>query len=202
VRHRQQLASVLFVAVTAAACTPSPHTSPSPTSAGRTQREPAGTPAPAAGSPVTATSTSSAAPALRGQRPDGPDPADPDQPASAPLEDTERAAADVAAAFALAACTVQPGDGPDSWVVTVAPYTTAEYQAALADPGATPGPPRPPATAALPAIYPLAPAATRWRFGVVVTVTTPTPREPSAMPRLVVVDVADTPAGPKVAGTG
>jgi hypothetical protein len=118
---------------------------------------------------------------------DGPDPsrlaADP-----APYANT---AAQVAASFAIAAYTTR-GEA----AARVAPYVTDRLLAEFSSPAASPsrGPQLDTVTAVVEAVNPVA----RWRFEIVLTVTEQTSIGPVLRSVLLVIDVADTPVGPRV----
>lgn len=124
---------------------------------------------------------------------DGPDPNPPPAvPAAAPQN---AAAAQVASGFVAAAYTT----GGDT-AARVAPYVTDRLLAEFTAPAASTNAGRDleAATAVVEAVHPLAPVNTRWRFEVVVAVNETTTTEPVTRGAVLVIDVADTPLGPRV----
>ena len=118
-----------------------------------------------------------------------------------PGADGDPVAAQVAVAYAVAAWTVQPGDGPRAWITAVAAYTTPAYQARLEDSAATGGTTTPPAATAvrITGVTPLAPDAGGWRFQVTLVATTATTRGPRRVGVSMLIDLDATPLGPRVA---
>ena len=115
--------------------------------------------------------------------------------------DSDPVAAQVAVAYAVAAWTVQPGDGPRAWITAVAAYTTPAYQARLENGAATGGTTTPPAatTIRITGVTPLAPDAGEWRFQVALVATTATARGPRPVGVSMLIDLDATPRGPRVA---
>nr|MDP9333264.1 hypothetical protein [Actinomycetota bacterium] len=116
------------------------------------------------------------------------------------LNGADAAAAAIAARFAQTAWTIQPGDSANSWIARVADITLADYQARLEE-GArrATAAQLAPANVRVAAVSPITPETTKWRFQVTLVITV-TERTGSRMTSdATVVDVADTPAGPKVA---
>lgn len=160
-----------------------------PTATPRSSRDHTAQPTNAsAGAPIPASGADSAS-----------EPAGDHNPA-APGVDGDPVAAQVAVAYAVAAWTVQPGDGPRAWITAVAAYTTPAYQAHLEDGAATGGATTPPATTAvrITGVTPLAPDA-GWRFQVALVSTTDTARGPREVGVSMHVDLDATPRGPRVA---
>ncbi|MGH8983856.1 MAG: hypothetical protein ACRDY6_08275 [Acidimicrobiia bacterium] len=122
---------------------------------------------------------------------DGPDP-HPHGIATAPQD---KAAALVAAAFAVAAYTA----GSDL-VTRVAPYATERLLAAYSAPAATADetPDEQPLNAFVESVHPVTPTETRWRYEIVLTATETTPSGPRTRTAVLTVAIADTPAGPRV----
>ena len=127
------------------------------------------------------------------------DPSEPSGPVIV-LNGADAAAAAIAARFAQTAWTIQPGDSANSWIARVADITLADYQARLEE-GArrATAAQLAPANVRVAAVSPITPETTKWRFQVTLVITV-TERAGSHMTSVAsVVDVADTPAGPKVA---
>jgi hypothetical protein len=127
------------------------------------------------------------------------DPSESSGPATV-LNGADAAAAAIAARFAQTAWTIQPGDSANSWIARVADITLADYQARLEE-GArrATGAQLTPANVRVAAVSPITPETTKWRFQVTLVITV-TERAGSHMTSVAsVVDVADTPAGPRVA---
>ena len=114
--------------------------------------------------------------------------------------DSDPVAAQVAVAYAVAAWTVQPGDGPRARITAVAAYTTPAYQARLENGAATGGATTPPAatTVRITGVTPLAPEAGERRFQVALVATTDTAR-PRPVGVSMLIDLDATPRGPRVA---
>jgi hypothetical protein len=161
-----------------------------PTAAPRSSRDHTAPPTNAsAGAPIPASGAADSASEPAGD----PNPA-------APSVDGDPVAAQVALAYAVAAWTVQPGDGPRAWITAVAAYTTPAYQARLDDGAATGGATTPPATTAvrITGVTPLAPDAGEWRFQVALVATTDTARGPREVGVSMLIDLDATPRGPRV----
>jgi hypothetical protein len=171
-----------------------------PTQAPSTRRRTAAQRAPRARTaPPTNTLVGAPIPASGAADPASEPPGDPNPAASG--ADGDPVAAQVAVAYAIAAWTVQPGDGPRAWINAVAPYTTPAYQARLEDSAATGGTTTPPAptTVRITGATPIAPDAGRWRFQVTLVGTTFTARGPRRVGVSLLIDLDATPLGPRVA---
>lgn len=119
------------------------------------------------------------------------------------VDDEDAPAAAVAVRYAETAWAVLPGDGPAAWITRVAPLTTPEYQARLQAGGAGGASATPPVpnVARVTSVASLTPGASRWRFQVSVVVTATELGGPPPRGVSMIVDVADGPAGPRVAAT-
>lgn len=127
------------------------------------------------------------------------DPSEPSGPVIV-LNDGDAAAAAIAARFAQTAWTIQPGDSANSWIARVADITLADYQARLEESARRATAAQlAPANVRVAAVSPITPETTKWRFQVTLVITVAARAGSHATSVASVVDVADTPAGPKVA---